>query len=140
LAREPAARPSLSDTASALTTRPVVRARRWPLLAGACMVVGGAAFGWRAIHGGRPVAPPARIVIGVEPIALAMTGENLPAGADDAVGNAIATVGATTGMKIVGPEDLFTVLKLVRTGSGPDRRTLAAGQLASAEHELGVTL
>jgi predicted Ser/Thr protein kinase/tetratricopeptide (TPR) repeat protein len=142
LARDPAARPKLAEVAAALAAkRAPVRARRWPLVVGACVIVGGAGLGvgWRATRtASTPAAAAAPQVIGVERITLDMT--DVAAGADLAIANAIATVGASfEGAKFVGPDDMFAVLKLARPAPGQVARALSATQLASAERELGVT-
>jgi predicted Ser/Thr protein kinase/tetratricopeptide (TPR) repeat protein len=147
LAREPEARPKLSEIAAALTTRARTapaspRVRRWPVVAGACAVVAGGAIGWQLMRRGSvPPTPAAPPVLAIEAIQLAISDDRAPPGTDDAMANAIATIGSSIeGVKVVGPDDVFTLLKLSRRSTGPEHRSVPAAQLFSAERELGATL
>jgi predicted Ser/Thr protein kinase len=142
LAQDPAARPALADVAAALAAQPAARARvpRWLIAAGAGVVVAGGLASWQLLRGHHHEPPAAVPGLAVEPIALIWPSGNIPGGADDAVANSLATVAAATGaVRVLGPEEMFGVLRLPRMQSGQIQRTLSPSQLATAAHDLAVT-
>jgi Tfp pilus assembly protein PilF/predicted Ser/Thr protein kinase len=137
LAPDPAARPKLADIAAALSSAPP-RRRRWPLAVGACVLAAGGGAGWFALHDRHAARGPH--VIAIEPIPIAWSGP-IPEGGDLAIANAIAAAAPeAAGLKVVGPDEMFAVLKLARPSMWQDQRKLSPAQLATAERQLGVDL